>query len=163
MDEIIRLQRATVDEHIRQENAHQWPAVYDTFIQSDGDFYDVVPLNLRFGGFSGVKDFYVGLEAAFPDFRLSIWGEYDVPGCSVRELTIEATHKGEWCGLAATGRRVKIHLVVLYLFDKEKQTGKLLAERVYFDNQSLMQQMRGELNPDSVADFSRMQTERAVH
>ena len=57
MEEIIRLQRATVDEHIRQENAHNWSSVYDTFVQNDGAFYDVVPFNVRFGGFSGVKDF----------------------------------------------------------------------------------------------------------
>jgi hypothetical protein len=31
MEEIIRRQRATVEEHIGQENAHNWSAVYDTF------------------------------------------------------------------------------------------------------------------------------------
>lgn len=155
MDEIIRLQRATVDEHIRQEDAHQWPAVYDTFIQTDAACLDVVPLNIRFGGVSGVKDFYAALEAAFPDFHVSVWAEYDLPGCSVREMTVEATHKGEWCGLAPTGKRVKVHVAVLYLFGTGPEAGKLLAERIYFDNQSLMQQMRGELNPDSVADFSK--------
>ena len=103
----------------------------------------------------------MALEATFPDFKLSVWGEYDVPGCSVRELTIEATHKGEWCGLAATGRRVKIHLVVLYLFGTGEQVGKLLGERVYFDNENLMQQMRGEGKPESLADFSRHQVQTA--
>jgi hypothetical protein len=30
MDELIRIQRSTVDEHIRAENAHNWPVVYDS-------------------------------------------------------------------------------------------------------------------------------------
>ena len=42
MEDLIRIQRATVDEHIREENAHNWPAVYGTFVQDEGSaFYDV--------------------------------------------------------------------------------------------------------------------------
>ena len=46
MEELIRIQRATVDEHIREENVHNWPAVYGTFVQDEGfAFYDVVALH----------------------------------------------------------------------------------------------------------------------
>ena len=65
MDEIIRAQRATVDEHIRRENGKNWPGVYDTFIQDESAFYDVVPFNVRYSGFSGVKDFYQRLTLLF--------------------------------------------------------------------------------------------------
>jgi hypothetical protein len=41
MEDIIRLQRATVDEHIIQENAHNWSAVYDTFAP-DGSVIDAI-------------------------------------------------------------------------------------------------------------------------
>jgi hypothetical protein len=47
MEEIIRLQRATVDEHIGQENAHNWPAVYDTFARESA--IDVVPFHSSAG------------------------------------------------------------------------------------------------------------------
>ena len=55
MEELIRIQRATVDEHIREENAHNWPAIYGTFVQDEGfAFYDVVALHAHFAGLTGV-------------------------------------------------------------------------------------------------------------
>ena len=95
MDELIRIQRDTVDEHVRAENAHNWPAVYGTFVQDeDSAFFDVVPLHTHFAGITGVKDFYRAAAAAFPDFQLDVWGEVDAPGCSLREVTFSGTHKG---------------------------------------------------------------------
>ena len=91
MNELIRIQRATVDEHIAAENAHNWPAVYDTFVQDEGAFYDVVPLHTHFAGITGVKDFYRAAQTAFPDLRIDVWGEFDTPGCSIREATISGT------------------------------------------------------------------------
>jgi predicted ester cyclase len=155
MQEIIRLQRATVDEHIGQENAHNWPAVYDTF--AHGSAIDVVPFNTQFGGLNGIRDFYQAVDAAFPDFEANVWGEYDSPGCSVREITVQGTHKGEWCGVAGTGRRVKFHVAVLYLFGKDNTSGKLLAERLYFDNETVMKQINGDAEAASVPQFGESQ------
>ena len=155
MEEIIRIQRATVDEHIRQENAHNWPAVYDTFVQDEESaFYDVVPLHTHFAGITGVKDFYQAAEAAFPDLRIDVWGEFDTPGCSIREVTISGTHKGDWCGVAGTGRPVKFHLAGLFLFGDGTNSGKLVAERIYFDNETVMHQINGELEASSIPDFT---------
>jgi predicted ester cyclase len=151
MDEIIRIQRATVEEHIGQENAHNWPAVYETFAPHESAI-DVIPFHAEFGGLNGIRDFYQAFDAAFPDFEAKVWGEYDSPGCSVREITVEGTHKGEWCGVAGTGRRVKLHVAVLYLFGKDNSSGKLLAERVYFDNETVMKQIGGHADASNVRE-----------
>ena len=143
MEDLIRLQRACVDEHIGQENAHNWPAVYETFVPHKSTI-DAVPFHAQFDGLSAIQNFYQTVDAAFPDFQIDVWGEYDTPGCSIREMTIEGTHKGEWCGAAASGRRVKFHLVVLYLFGKGSAAGRVAAERIYFDNNTVMSQIRGE-------------------
>jgi predicted ester cyclase len=119
--DIIEVQRATVAEHIRQENNHNWPAVYDTFIQDDSAFYDVVPIHTHFAGIGGVKNFYTAADNAFPDFRIDVWGEYDTPGCSIREVTISGTHQGDWCGVAATGKKVKFHLAGLFCLERESR------------------------------------------
>ena len=152
MDEIIRIQRATVEEHIGQENAHNWPAVYETFAPHESAI-DVIPFHAEFGGLNGIRDFYQAFDAAFPDFEAKVWGEYDSPGCSVREITVQGTHKGEWCGVAGTGRRVKFHVAVLYLFGKDNTSGKLLAERLYFDNETVMKQINGDAEAASVPQF----------
>ena len=153
MEDIIRLQRATVDEHIRAENAHNWPAVHNTFVQDESAFYDVVPLHAHFSGLRGVKDFYHAAQNAFPDFTIDVWGEYDLPGCSIREVTLAGTHEGDWSGLVRTGRRVKFHVLALFLFAKGDKAAKLLAERIYFDNQTVLAQIAGEGNASDVPDF----------
>ncbi len=156
MDEMIRTQRAVVEEHIRQENAHNWPAVHNTFVQDETAFYDVVPMGARFAGLSGVKDFYQAADAAFPDFQINVWGEFDVPGCSIREVTISGTHKGEWAGVPGTGRRITFQLAAFYIFGQGENAGRILAERIYFDNETVMRQIRGELDASSVPDFSKL-------
>lgn len=72
MQDIIHMQRATVDEHIREEVAKNWPAVHATFVQNEKAFYDVVPLNAHFTGIEGVRDFYSVISAAFPDFDVHV-------------------------------------------------------------------------------------------
>ena len=144
MLEIIQLQRATIDEHIRAENAKDWEAVYDTFVQDEDAYYDVVPLARRFQGISGVKNFYQAITAALPDFQITVTGEYDTPGCSIREVTISGTHLGEYRGVPGSGNRVIFELAAFYLFGSGENAGKLTAERIYFDNEIVMRQIRGE-------------------
>jgi predicted ester cyclase len=135
------------------KNAHNWPAVYNTFVQDESAFYDVIPLHAHFPGLAAVQDFYQAANNAFPDFTIDVWNECDSPGCSVREVTISGTHKGEWCGVPGTGRRVKFHLIGVYLFGKGENAAKPLAERIYFDNETVLQQIKGDQDPSKVPDF----------
>lgn len=155
MQDLVKLQRETIDRHIRAENAHDWPTVYDTFVQDESvAFYDVIPLHTHFPGITGVKDFYQAAERAFPDFRIDVWSESDAPGCSLREVTISGTHKGDWCGVSGTGRRVKFHLAGVFLFGTGDGAGRIVAERIYFDNETVLQQINGTLDVSAVPSFT---------
>ena len=155
-DALIERQRQTVAEHIRQEQAKHWPEVYGTFTPNAEDaYYDVVPFQRRFPTMTGVVDFYETIAKAFPDFQIIVHTENDLPGVSIRELQIEATHNGEYCGLQATGRRVSVPLIALYLFDKT--TGYLNAERIYFDNNTILTQIRGEMPFEDAFDLGRIE------
>jgi predicted ester cyclase len=145
-EERIAAQCRTIDEHIRGENEHDWARVYGTFLKDERAYYDVVPLSIRYPGFRGVQDFYQIIEAAIPDFRVVVTGEYDTPGASVREVTIMGTHHGEYCGVAPQGRPVSVEVAAFYLFGEGDESGRLLAERIYYDNETLLRQMRGEEN-----------------
>ncbi|MBP2323541.1 putative ester cyclase [Kibdelosporangium banguiense] len=144
--ERIAMQRRTIDEHIKGENEHDWVRVYDTFLKDERAYYDVVPFSIRYPGIRGVQDFYEIIEAAIPDFRVVVTGEYDTPGASVREVTITGTHRGEYCGVVPQGRPVSVEVAAFYVFGEGDESGKLLAERIYYDNETLLQQMRGEQN-----------------
>ena len=146
MENIIQLQRDTINEHIRAEIAKEWNAVYDTFVRNQTAFYDVVPLGTRFAGIQGVQDFYSVIHAAFPDFTILVTGEYDTPGVSIREVTIVGTHLGEYGGIPASRNHIALEVACFFIFDTGENAGKLLAERVYFDNESLLRQCRGETN-----------------
>ncbi|GGJ01748.1 cyclase [Saccharopolyspora subtropica] len=153
--ERIVAQRRTIDEHIRGENEHDWARVYGTFLTDERAYYDVVPLSTRFPGFQGVQDFYQLIEAAIPDFRVVVTGAYDTPGTSVREVTITGTHRGEYCGVAPQGRPVSVEVAAFYLFGDDDEAGKLVAERVYYDNETLLRQMRGEEDAQTGVGLSR--------
>lgn len=144
MEDLITLQRLTVDRHIRAENGKDWSAVYNTFVQNENAYFDAVPLGARFKGISGVKDFYQVLHAAFPDLYITVTGEYDTPGCSIREATITGTHLGEFAGVPASGNSVRIEVATFFIFGADDAADKLLAERVYYDGNLLMRQIRGE-------------------
>jgi hypothetical protein len=83
---LIELQRKTVAEHIRHEQIKDWPEVYRNFTpHEDEAYYDVVPFQTRFCKMKGVVDFYEAFTRAFPDFRIFVHTEQDVPGVSIRE------------------------------------------------------------------------------
>ncbi|MBI3943189.1 MAG: ester cyclase [Chloroflexi bacterium] len=156
MQDIIRLQRATVDEHIRTENTKDWEGVYNTFIQSDETFFDVGPMATRFKGIEGVKGIYQAINASFPDFQIIVTGEYDMPGCSIREVTIHGTHLGEYGGVPASGNPVRFELAAFFLFGSGENAGKLVCERVYWDNEILMRQIRGEVDAPTGIGLARL-------
>ena len=152
---LIELQRKTVAEHIRNEQIKDWPGVYRTFTPEEGDaYYDVVPFHARFSSIQGVIGFYETINRGFPDFQITVHSEQDVPGMSIREVQITGTHNGEYLGVAPTGRRVSVALAAFYVFDKT--TGQLNAERIYFDNNTVLAQIQGQMSPDGVFDLSRM-------
>jgi hypothetical protein len=48
---------------------------------------------------------------------------------------------------------VKFHVLALYLFGKGENVGKLIAERIYFDNETVMKQINGDAEAASVPQF----------
>jgi predicted ester cyclase len=142
--DLIQKQRASVAEHIRLENEHAWAAVPTTLVQDDRAFYDLVSVGL-FKGAEGVRQFYQKIGAAFPDLRIEISAEYDVPGCSIREGWLTATHQGEYLGIPPTGLPIRIAIAGFFVFDQT--SGELLGERLYMDQGSALRQLQGKQTP----------------
>ncbi|HYW39765.1 MAG TPA: ester cyclase [Terriglobales bacterium] len=141
MDKAIQNQREIVAKHIRGENEHDWPAVYDTFVQDDRAHYEVVPLGTVFNGIEGVRGFYQSIAAALPDLQIEVLSEYDVPGCSIREVVITGTHKGQFAGVKPLGNMIRMEMAAFYTFDAA--SGKLISEKIYYDQASVLEQMQG--------------------
>lgn len=97
---------------------------------SPDHYYDVVPLGSRFKGIGGVRGFYQALAAAVPDLHIGVSTEYDVPGCSIREVVITGTHKGEFAGVKPLGNPIRLEMAASYSFDAG--SGTLISERCRF-------------------------------
>ena len=149
MSDIIERQREIVARHIRGENEHDWEAVYGTFVQDERAHYDVVPLGAVFNGIEGVRGFYQSIATGLPDLRIDVRSEYDVPGCSIREVTISGTHKGEFGGIPPLGNPIRIEMAAFYTFDSASE--KLIAEKIYYDQASVLEQMQRRQKAEAVA------------
>lgn len=142
MTDNIERQRDIVARHIQGENEHDWATVYDTFVQDDRAHYDVVPLGAVFKGIEGVRGFYERIAAAVPDFKIEVLTEYDVDGCSIREVVISGKHMGEFAGVKPLGNAIRIELAAFYIFDADSR--KLISEKIYYDQATLVAQMSGQ-------------------
>lgn len=144
--ERIGLQRDAVAEHVRAEIAKDWDSVHATFVQDDRARWDAIPMSASLEGIAGVRDFYANFDAALPDFTVTVTAQYDAPGTSVCEATVTGTHKGEYCGVAGSGRTVTVELLSFFEFGDGPDAGKIVTERAYFDNETLLAQMRGDVD-----------------
>jgi steroid delta-isomerase-like uncharacterized protein len=156
-DPLIEKQRTTAAEHVRLENKHNWDGdegesgVWGTFASDANDcFFDVYALNQRFSGLASVQAFYGAMRTAFPGFQLVPHNQVDVPGRSIVEFQFEGSHGGEFGGIPPTGKQVSVPMMAVFLFDHD---GKLRAERVAFDMDTIMRQLRGEITKDQVFDL----------
>jgi steroid delta-isomerase-like uncharacterized protein len=144
--ERIAIQRTVVAEHLAAENAHEYDRVNATFVQADRAYYEIAAGGAHFDGIDGVSGFYQLLDAVLPDLEVICTHEYDVPGCSIREVTARGTHSAEFAGVPASGNYVSFEVCALYIFD-EQEPDRLIAERAYWDNAGLIRQLNGEHVP----------------
>jgi predicted ester cyclase len=137
--DLIQRQRDAVAEHIRLENEQKWSEVPRTIVQDSRAFYDFVPVG-QFKGIEGVQQLYQIIGAAFSNLHLDIAKEYDLPGCSIREGVITATHTGDYMGVPASGNSVRGAFAAFFVFDTE--SGEMLGERLYLDHGAMVQQLQ---------------------
>lgn len=145
--ERIELQKTVLAEHLRGEVEGDWAAVHATFVQDERARYDLVPLSTTFSGIDGVRDVYATLDAALTDWEVTMSNEIHAPGLCMAEGTLSATHRGEYLDIPASGRRITFELAAVVTFGDGDEAGKILCERVYFDHDTVLRQMRGE--PDA--------------
>ncbi len=125
-----------VEEHVQAENAHDLDRIMTTF--GEQARYEDQPWDEHHQGPGGVQAYYMRLLAALPDLHIAVERRHVTHDDIILEVTITGTHRGEWRGLPATGRRVRIPLCAVYTFD---EAGKLAGERIYYDRAAILGQI----------------------
>jgi steroid delta-isomerase-like uncharacterized protein len=131
-----------VNEHMRLENAHDFPACIGQFARPR---YEVVADGAVFDGAARVDDFLSENRRAFPDFRFEPTRVSPTPDAVVVEGMFRGTHDGPWRGLPATGRRVEFSMCLIFEFDGNE----LVNERVYMDLNTPLRQLGVAYDPNS--------------
>ncbi|MBL8661622.1 MAG: ester cyclase [Candidatus Odyssella sp.] len=134
LPELRARREAVIRAHAEAENRHDVEATLRTF---DHPRYEVVPLGDPIDGADNVRDLLAGLFAGFPDFCVEIERLHHGDGAVTVEARIRGTHRGPWAGIPATGRRIDVPALSLFLFDGDR----LACEKVYFDMATLMRQL----------------------
>jgi predicted ester cyclase len=93
--------------------------------------YEVVTSGHTWHGHDGARRFYTELLSAFPDVQFYLSNIVIGPQGVCEEATLVATHRADWQGLAATGQKVELQVVIFFPWDPERK--KFRGERVYVD------------------------------
>ncbi len=93
--------------------------------------------NEELRGLEAIKGFFEMFQAAFPDLMLQIDDLVMENDKSANFFTLTGTHKGDFMGIPATGKQVKVHGVVLSRFED----GKIVEEWEVLDQLAMLQQL----------------------
>jgi steroid delta-isomerase-like uncharacterized protein len=135
---------AVVEQHVRSENLHDLDAVMATF--GPAARYDDDPWGDHREGLDGVRAYYTELMRALPDLVIDVMRRHVTPESVVLEVAIRGTHRDEWRGLPATGRRVDFPLCGVFTFDADD---RLAGERIYYDRATVLRQLGVFREPSS--------------
>ncbi|MGH7965103.1 MAG: nuclear transport factor 2 family protein [Candidatus Binatia bacterium] len=113
---------ATVEEHVRGENAHDLDTVMGTFSQGAS-----VTLNGLVTNYDKIRKSYEKRMFALPGFRFEVKQRYFSTDSLIAEHLLHFTNQ--------KGQPMEVPVCIVYLFD---ETGKLVEERIYMNEAQMM-------------------------
>lgn len=131
----IAERQAIVRRHLEAENAYRLPETLDT-LTADCVFEDV-PLGERVVGRDAAAAYYQRWWRAFPDLTWIPQRRGFTEDGVVAELIARGTHRGDFFGVAATGRSIALPVAIVVTF----ADGRMSGERLYYDMLTLLRQL----------------------
>jgi steroid delta-isomerase-like uncharacterized protein len=138
-----------VREHMGSENRHEFDATLDTFAHPR---YELIATGEVYDGTEEVQGYYDQTRRAFPDQRNELLALHHADDAVLVEAVVRGTHKGPLRSLPPTGREFELPILAIFEFDQNK----LVCERVYFDQTTVLRQLGIARDPLSLT--GRIQT-----
>jgi len=138
-----------VREHMESENRHEFDVTLDTF---DHPRYELIATGDVYDGAEEVERYFDESRRAFPDQRNELLALHHADDAVLVEAVVRGTHKGPLRSLPPTGREYELPILSIFMFDGDK----LLCERVYFDQTTVLRQLGVARDPLSLT--GRVQT-----
>jgi steroid delta-isomerase-like uncharacterized protein len=144
-----RKREELVREHMDSENRHEFDATLETFQHPR---YELVGTGEVYDGTNEVERYFEETRRAFPDQRNELLALHHTDDAVVVEAVIRGTHKGPLRNLPPTGREFELPILSIFLFNGDR----LICERVYFDQTTVLRQLGVARDPLSIG--GRLQT-----
>ncbi len=97
--------------------------------------YEIPATGRRWTGHDGARTFYTTFLGAFPDVHFDLTDIVIGPQGVFEVADMTGTHLGEWAGMPATGRSVRLQILIHFPWNP---TAELFAgEKIYFDRKAL--------------------------
>jgi steroid delta-isomerase-like uncharacterized protein len=138
-----------VREHMDSENRHEFDATLDTFAHPR---YELIATGEVYDGTEEVQGYYDQTRRAFPDQRNELLALHHADDAVLVEAVVRGTHKGPLRSLPPTGREFELPILAIFEFEGNK----LVCERVYFDQTTVLRQLGIARDPLSLT--GRLQT-----
>ena len=132
----VDARRRVVDEHIVSEVEHRLDPLVATF--GDAPEWHNKPGGQVMKGHGEIRDFYAALFEGFPDFSLDIHARHVADEAVIVQGELSGTHRGEWMGIAPTGRSVRVPFCAVFTFTDDD---RLRSETAYYDSLTFLTQM----------------------
>ncbi|MFL5906133.1 MAG: ester cyclase [Solirubrobacterales bacterium] len=138
-----RKRESIVREHMDSENRHEFDATMATFHHPR---YELVGTDEVFDGPEEVARYFEETRRAFPDQRNETLAMHHADDAVLVEAVVRGTHKGPLRNLPPTGREFELPILAVFVFEDEK----LVCERVYFDQSTVLRQLGIARDPRSL-------------
>jgi steroid delta-isomerase-like uncharacterized protein len=135
---------ALVREHMESENVHDFDTTIATF---EHPRYELIATGDVYDGEQEVRRYFAETRAAFPDQRNELIALHYAQDTVIAEFDLLGTHLGPLRSLPATGRAFRARMAAFFIFEGER----IVCERVYFDQASIMRQLGVAHDPSSLA------------
>ncbi|HEX8744965.1 MAG TPA: ester cyclase [Thermoleophilaceae bacterium] len=144
--ELRQRREAVVREHMESENRHDFDATIDTF---DHPRYELIATGEVHDGEAEVRAYFADTRTAFPDQTNEPLELHHADGAVIVEFLLRGTHLGPLRGLPPTGRSFECRMTAFFLFPPDGD--RIVGERVYFDQTTILRQLGVAHDPASLA------------
>ena len=131
-------------EHMESENHHDFDTTIGTFSHPR---YEIIPTGDVYDGAAAVRAYFAETRTAFPDQRNELISLRHSDDAVIVEFFLLGTHLGPLRSLPPTGRSFRTQVTAFFIFDGDR----IVCERVYFDQTSILRQIGVAHDPSSLA------------
>ena len=137
MDESLRERReAVIREHLASENEHRFDATIATFAHPR---YELIGNGLVYDGEQAVRKYFQTSRAQVPDQRNELISLRHADDAVVVEFWLLGTLAETEQPSLLTGRKFRCRMCAVFEFENDL----IVCERVYWDRQTITDQLRG--------------------